>query len=234
MNGRDFALISFLFLAGVVTIIALQRCAHAQEPDLDVALEVARACFLESGWSEPDCAAQFYVWKALGESRDDGAREVGPCNAGDMVRRARDSDLADSSISESTRAIAAEHTRFDAAGGVCGGDSGAIAGAVALYERGALRARNAHARLARALVWGDHAGWGEPDNRRWARLRAIALRLLAGDIPNPHPRARHFGSRVLRTDRERAARAIEQGRWRALPAKRGEVQAYYAERRRAR
>jgi hypothetical protein len=77
------------------------------------------------------------------------------------------------------------------------------------------------------------SGW--PQRLRWARYAqrcrdtfARVERFLRGELPDPCPRAEHFGSRVLRADVERAERAVREGRW--TPARcRGEtVNAYFA------
>lgn len=148
------------------------RGVGADTGEVTLALLIARSCFLESGWSEPDCAAQFWIWRKTGLALDV---------------------------------------------------------AIDRYERGALRANNPHAREARELTWGDRERWTEADNRRWARLRSYALKLLSGGVPDPHPRARNFGSRTLAADVRRAEKAIRAGRWIRLPRRNGEAQDYYAQ-----
>lgn len=104
-----------------------------------------------------------------------------------------------------------------------------LAAAILAYEHGALRASNPHARLARTLTWADSPAFSPRESERWAALRQHVLELLAGTIADPRRgRAAHFGSRTLAVDVERANRAVESGRWRRLPAMRGEKQSYFA------
>lgn len=63
---------------------------------------------------------------------------------------------------------------------------------------------------------------------RFAALVAIATAVLEGKLPNPCPRARHWGSRVLPNDVARAERAIRARRWTAVVCKRGTANAFYA------
>lgn len=60
-----------------------------------------------------------------------------------------------------------------------------------LYER-----RSARALAIQRMPWGDVPGWPEHRNARWHRLREHAVRLVAGEIPDPCPRAMHWRSPV--------------------------------------
>jgi hypothetical protein len=62
---------------------------------------------------------------------------------------------------------------------------------------------------------------------RFNALVAIATRVLQGTLANPCPRARHWGSPVLKPDLERAERAIAQGRWRVIQCRRPTANRFY-------
>ena len=109
------------------------------------------------------------------------------------------------------------------------GDCPGLERSLRRYEL-ALTVDSPRARFIRALPWGDSPAWSRADNRRWAELRALVTRLLDGTEPDPCPTARQFGSRTLRRDRERAARAIAAGRWAYAVCSRRTLNAFYRER----
>lgn len=51
----------------------------------------------------------------------------------------------------------------------------------------------ARPRAVRQFVWGDVAGHSQRWNDRWARLRALALRIVQRDYDDPCPSAMHWG-----------------------------------------
>lgn len=144
----------------------------ANHPSVARALQLSRACWVESGFREADCAAIAFV----------------------IARRAQ---LA----------------------GVSFGDM--------LWRYSALSSRTPRARFARSLPWGNHPEKPDGWNASWQRLREHAAAVLRGEVADPCPRAAHWGSGSVRVDRERAARAISDGRWARVRCREVVVNRFY-------
>ena len=93
----------------------------------------------------------------------------------------------------------------------------------------ALDADNDRARFARELPAGDVEEWSAATNAKWAAVRRIAARALAGHAANPCVGARHWGGPSLEPDSRRAAKAVGEGRWRRVQCNRPVLNAFFAE-----
>lgn len=68
---------ALVFVLGFMTGASCVSKAHAQTPEASPALETARACFMEAGWSATDCVAIAFVMRSR-------ARRAG-CDVVDMI-----------------------------------------------------------------------------------------------------------------------------------------------------
>lgn len=65
---------------------------------------------------------------------------------------------------------------------------------------------------------------------KWQRLEATAQGVLDGKVPNPCPRASHWGSPRLKSDVRRAMSALEAGRWTRAACRAPVANAFFADR----
>ncbi len=72
------------------------------------------------------------------------------------------------------------------------------------------------AREVSAYPDGDVPGKGDAFNRRWRDLRAYAALIADGDVTDPCPGADHWNARNLAPERDRAEKAIREGRRRLV------------------
>lgn len=93
-----------------------------------------------------------------------------------------------------------------------------------------IRTAQPRARFARSLPDGDEPSWPSALNRRWAELRTHVADALARRIPDPCPRATHWGARNLPVDRARALDALTAGTWREVRCRVETANAFYVER----
>lgn len=59
-----------------------------------------------------------------------------------------------------------------------------------------LKGKTARSREILTYPWGDVPGKSARFNRNWTKLRELATRLVAGEVPDPCPEAIHFGGRM--------------------------------------
>lgn len=90
-----------------------------------------------------------------------------------------------------------------------------------------LDADHPRARRARELPDSDAPDFSSYENRRWARVRQVAQATLAGELPNPCPRALHWGGLALAADLRRATTAQLLGKWRLVRCKPSTANAFY-------
>lgn len=83
-----------------------------------------------------------------------------------------------------------------------------------MRDYSALDADNERAAEVRTYGWGNVEGKGKRWNAQWAKLRALVAEFDRGEVDDPCPTARHWGGLAIDADRERAERAVREGRWR--------------------